>query len=49
VETLVVAVGNLARRGLFYYPDHESPVIELIELGEKLKVHKDNFKLIAEL
>jgi len=48
VETLVVAVGNLARRGLFYYPDHESPVIELIELGEKLKVHKDNLRLISE-
>jgi len=49
VETLVVAVSNLARRGLFYYPDHESPVIELIELRKKLKILKVNFKLIHEL
>ncbi len=49
VETLVVAVGDLARRRLFYYPDLGSPIIELIELWKGLKVHKDNFKLISEL
>jgi len=47
VESIAVAVGNLAKRGVFYFPTQGAPAVPLIELkGNDLAVHYGNLESI---